>query len=105
MLNCSSFLDGEMYTSLYPSDVRHPDPLQLGSIGPVDVSETAVAGVDDNHAGTIGCISLIPADTVGTIKAMPKRSPSLSPNSRALAAIRVSLTSGKGTTKIALSEH
>jgi hypothetical protein len=31
MLNCLSFyLDGEMYTFLYPLDARHPDPPQLG---------------------------------------------------------------------------
>jgi hypothetical protein len=56
-----------MYTSLYPSDARHPDPPQLGSIGPCDspvgISEIAIAGVDDNHARGIGRISLIPADT------------------------------------------
>ena len=31
MLNCLAFyLDGEIYTFLYPLDARHPDPLQLG---------------------------------------------------------------------------
>jgi hypothetical protein len=30
MLNCLTFyLDGEMYTFLYPLDARHPDPPQL----------------------------------------------------------------------------
>ena len=30
ILNCLSFyLDGEMYTFLYPLDARHPDPPQL----------------------------------------------------------------------------
>jgi hypothetical protein len=55
-----------MYTSLYPSDDRHPDPLQLDPVGPCDspvgILEMAIAGVGDDYAGTIACISLIPAD-------------------------------------------
>jgi hypothetical protein len=53
MLNCLSFyLDGEIYTSLYHLDARHPDPPQLGFIGPHDspvgISEMAVVGVGDS---------------------------------------------------------
>ena len=42
---------------------------------------------------------------ISLMRAMPKGSPLPSPNSRAPAALRAGLTSRKGTTKIALSEH
>jgi hypothetical protein len=56
----SFYLDGGMYTFLYPLDARHPDPPQLGSIGPRDspvgISEIDFAGVGDSHARAIGCL-------------------------------------------------
>jgi hypothetical protein len=46
MLNCLIFyLDGEIYTSLYPLDARHPDPPH-----PVGISEITIVGVGDNHS-------------------------------------------------------
>jgi hypothetical protein len=52
------YLDGGMYTFLYPLDARHPDPPQLGLSGsPVGISEIDFAGVGDSHARAIGCFS------------------------------------------------
>jgi hypothetical protein len=59
MLNCLTFyLDGGMYTFLYPLDARHPDPPQLGpSDSPVGISEIDFAGVGDSHTRAMGCFS------------------------------------------------
>ena len=51
----------EMYTFLFPLDTRHPNPPQLGlSDSSVGISEIDFAGIGDNHARAVGCISLIP---------------------------------------------